>query len=214
MDLPPDRASSGAIIRVRDEEVFAEDGTRLLHVGKLDLFPGELVSITGPSGAGKSVLLRLLADSASKAHTSVSMIMQDTLACLNPLVRCDKQVRILAQFEGAKKKNKKDVDQRALQALEACGISTEIAHRYPLQLSGGQRQRVAIAAALAARPSLLLADEPTSALDPIATLDVVHALETLHKQTGTTIVMATHQLGVAERLCTRHLHVEQGRVTE
>lgn len=85
-----------------------------------------------------------------------------------------------------------------------------------MRLSGGQRQRVAIAAALAAdpAPALLLADEPTSSLDPIATLEVLDALTSLHHGADTAIVIATHDLGVARKIATRHLLVEGGEVHE
>lgn len=139
-----------AIVRLRDVDVSAGE-QNVLHIDKLDIFPKDIVAVMGQSGSGKTSFLRIL----SQQGLRTSFIMQDTLACLNPLVRCDRQVRILAHDSG-------------FDALEACGISREQAHRYPMELSGGQRQRVAIAAALAMKPSpsLLLADEPTSSLDP------------------------------------------------
>lgn len=132
-----------------------------------------------------------------------ALIMQDSLGSLNPLVRCDKQVRLMATS-----------NQVAERALANCGITSELGHRYPLELSGGQRQRVAIAGALASHPELLLADEPTSELDPIATLAVIDALDAFHEATGGAVVISTHSRGVARRLGTRQLHVADGKVTQ
>lgn len=198
------------IVSIRHARVVAQ--SPLLTVDKLEIYPGELISITGESGAGKTMLLRLLCNTAAPGTTiegeivvpkRTSLIMQDSLGALNPLVRCDKQVKLMCSG-----------NKTATDAFEACGINATLAHRYPLQLSGGQRQRVAIAGALASKPALLLADEPTSALDPIATLGVVDALKALHSSTGAAVVVSTHDLGVARQLCTRHLRVVDGRVYE
>lgn len=190
------------IVSLRDESSYVGDA-KLLHIEKLDIFPGDIISVMGQSGAGKTTLLRALTKAAAEAGKHTSFILQDTLACLNPLVRCDRQVRILAGRDGA-------------DALSACGITPELAHRYPMELSGGQRQRVAIAASLASTPApaLLLADEPTSSLDPIATLEVLGALQSLHDGTSTAIVIATHDVGVARKIATRHLYVSGGEVSE
>lgn len=226
-----DETSSSPIVSIRDARVLAsvfdgassketntEESKQLLAVDKLEIFPGELISITGESGAGKTMLLRLLCDTAApgtviegdiEVPAKTSLIMQDSLGALNPLVRCDKQVRLMCSRE-----NSASSDSSVAKAFEACGVDAKLAHRYPLQLSGGQRQRVAIAGALASRPQLLLADEPTSALDPIATLSVVDALKALHRATNAAVVVSTHDLGVARKLCTRHLRVEDGKVYE
>lgn len=91
-------------------------------------------------------------------------------------------------------------------------MDAELHNRYPQQLSGGQRQRVAIAAAIAAGPEVLLADEPTSALDPLAIAEVSHALSL--SPSSTALVVSTHELGFAARLCERHLRIAHGRVYE
>lgn len=191
-----------ATLSLRDVTSRAGDAT-LLHINDLDVFPGDIIAVMGQSGAGKTTLLKELRDAAATKGLPASFIQQDTLASLNPLVRCDRQVRILAGRDGT-------------EALAACGITPELAHRYPMRLSGGQRQRVAIAAALAAdpAPAVLLADEPTSSLDPIATLEVLDALTSLHHGADTAIVIATHDLGVARKIATRHLLVAGGEVHE
>lgn len=195
--------STTAIVSLHDAHAYAGD-LDVLHIEHLDIFPGDIISVMGPSGSGKTTLLRLLSKTLKQAGRRTSFIMQDTLACLNPLVRCDRQVRILAGQGG----------RSSAEALSSCGITPQVARNYPMSLSGGQRQRVAIAGALAAAPAVLLADEPTSALDPIATLEVLRALERLHEQTDTAIVIATHDQRVANKIATRHLYIEGGLVSE
>ena len=198
------------IVQLRNATVTSDDGTELLRVDSLDILPGEVISITGASGAGKSCLLRLLSGVAAPGTThagditmaeKTSLIMQDPLGALNPLVRCDRQVRLMGGPNS---------DPAA--ALSACGLDPALGKRYPMELSGGQRQRVAIASALAAGPSLLLADEPTASLDPIATLEVLEALRALRQRTHAALVVATHHQGVANSLCSRHLVVTDGQV--
>ncbi|ALU21936.1 ABC transporter ATP-binding protein [Corynebacterium pseudotuberculosis] len=204
--------STEPIVSVRGLTIATSSGTTLLSVDKFDIFLGDKIAITGRSGSGKTMLLRALCGATTpgivvtgdiRRARRTSLIMQDSLGSLNPLVRCNKQVRFMAASK-----------QVAEQALTSCGITGELGRRYPLELSGGQRQRVAIAGALASHPELLLADEPTSALDPIATLEVIDALDTFHESTGGAVVVSTHTMGVAKRLGTRQLHVADGKVVE
>ncbi|AEG82178.1 hypothetical protein CULC809_01646 [Corynebacterium ulcerans 809] len=207
-----ERDPADPIVSVRGLTIATASGAVLVSVDKLDIFLGDKVAITGRSGSGKTMLLRALCGATTPGIVvtgemtrarRTALIMQDSLGSLNPLVRCDKQVRLMATSK-----------QVAEQALASCGIAGELGHRYPLELSGGQRQRVAIAGALASHPELLLADEPTSALDPIATLAVIDALEAFHEATGGAVVISTHSPGVAKRLGTRQLHVADGKVTQ
>lgn len=200
------------IVSMRDVAIETDGGVRLVHVDELDIFRGDTIAITGRSGSGKTMLLRALCGASTpgiRVRGSIqraqraALIMQDSLGSLNPLVRCEKQVRLMAGDPHA-----------ARQALADCGITPELARRYPLELSGGQRQRVAIAGAIASNPKLLLADEPTSALDPVATLAVVDALRAFQSATGGAVAISTHSMGVARRLGSRRFHVAEGKVTQ
>lgn len=106
-----------ATLSLRDVTSRAGDAT-LLHINDLDVFPGDIIAVMGQSGAGKTTLLKELRDAAAAKGLPASFIQQDTLASLNPLVRCDRQVRILAGRDGT-------------EALAACGITPELAHPYP-----------------------------------------------------------------------------------
>ncbi|WP_448851060.1 ATP-binding cassette domain-containing protein [Corynebacterium sp. 335C] len=198
-------------VHVRDAAVTAGE-TTLLSVPELVIRRGERIAVTGPSGSGKTTLLRLLAglvaeplavEGSVERHGTVGFVAQDSLGSLNPLVRCRRQVALVAGSE-----------ERADEALRACGITDEQARRHPLRLSGGQRQRVAIAAALSRDPDVIFADEPTSSLDSIATLAVADALREATVRTGAALVVSTHDMGVAKRVADRVIRVEHGAITE
>jgi polar amino acid transport system permease protein len=103
-------------------------------------------------------------------------------------------------------------EQQAHDLLDRVGL-TEKANAYPRELSGGQQQRVAIARALALQPKVLLFDEPTSALDPELVAEVLGVIEEL-SQSGTTLVIVTHELGFARRVADHVVMMDQGRVIE
>lgn len=191
----------------------ADEHHAVLTVEALDIWPGERIAVVGASGSGKSTLLGIVAGTITSysrplrvsgkiqrvTECRVGMVMQDALASLNPLVRTLRQVQLVDK-------------QHAVTWLERCGIDASLHRRYPLELSGGQRQRVAVAAALARKPNLIVADEPTSALDPLATLKVLDALDQGARHQQSALVMSTHNTEVAAHLCTRWLHVTEGRL--
>ncbi|HIZ46910.1 MAG TPA: ATP-binding cassette domain-containing protein, partial [Candidatus Olsenella pullistercoris] len=102
---------------------------------------------------------------------------------------------------------------RALELLEMVGLADR-ADSYPSQLSGGQQQRVAIARALACEPDYILCDEATSALDPASTNTVLKLLRQINRDTGVTIIVITHSMGVVEKICNNVVVLEAGRVVE
>jgi peptide/nickel transport system ATP-binding protein len=202
---------------------------------------GETVALVGGSGSGKTTtahsIVRLLPPSAvigggrillgdeditrlgrralrSVRGRRIGLIPQDPAVSLNPVHRIGKQVAEVLLLHGlADRKNAPIV---ALEALEAAGLDQPAtrARQYPHELSGGQRQRVLIAIALAAKPSLVIADEATSALDVTVQRQVLDHLEALTRDLGTSVLMITHDLGVAADRADRILVMHEGSIVE
>ena len=182
----------------------------------LDVKPGEFVSVMGPSGCGKSTLLNVigLLDEPTKGRvqlngTAVSSYRDAALAKtrnkeigfifqtfhLIPDLSVVDNVEIpllYRRMAGAERRR------LALAALDRVGLSSRI-HHFPSQLSGGQQQRVAIARAIVGQPRILLADEPTGNLDSQMGEEIMGMLHGLQKDSGTTIVMVTHDPRLAEQ---------------
>ncbi|PKR89024.1 ABC transporter ATP-binding protein [Pleomorphomonas diazotrophica] len=198
----------------------------------LDIEAGEILAIIGESGSGKSTLARAIAgllpekttiagrltwpglDGAPRAGRDIGYVFQDPGSSLNPVLTIGEQVG-----EGARRHL--GLDRRAAVA-EAVRLLARvhlpepqrIARAYPHQLSGGQRQRVAIAAAIAARPRLLIADEVTSALDVLVQAAIVDLLVELVRADGMTLVFVTHDLALASGIADRVAVMAEGRLVE
>lgn len=208
-------------------------GERLAAVNdvSLQVCRGDVLGLIGTSGAGKSTLLRLInllerADSGRvevdgreltalgkrelrAARQGIGMIFQNFNLLQNVTVADNVAfpLRLRGQHSAAQ------IDERVRECLDIVALG-EKARSYPAQLSGGQKQRVAIARALAPRPAVMLCDEPTSALDADTTRSVLDTLRGINRKLGVTIVIVTHELGVAHALC-RHVAVmEHGAIAE
>jgi putative ABC transport system ATP-binding protein len=194
----------------------------------LDIAEGEAVAVVGPSGSGKSTLLSLLGGlevptSGEVRLDGVALSNLDETARaglrrgqigfvfqadnLQPFLTAWENVELQASLAGTP-----DGGERTGELLDRLGIG-ELAHRLPDQLSGGQRQRVALARALVHRPRLLLADEPTGALDPGTSGRVVDLLRDAQDELGATLVVVTHDAGVAARF-DRTVRLDAGRVAD
>jgi cell division transport system ATP-binding protein len=190
--------------------------------------PKDFISIVGKSGAGKTTLLKLLLAEEKPTQGRVFFNDQDVekiepvdLPALRreigsvfqdykllPSKTCYENVAFAMEVIGASDEEiKRDVPE----VLEVVGLTTK-AENFPAQLSGGERQRAAIARALIHRPQVILADEPTGNLDPYNTLDIIRLLLKIN-QFGTTIILATHNKDIINRLGKRVITLEDGRVT-
>jgi oligopeptide transport system ATP-binding protein len=207
-----------------------------------DLEPGEILGLVGESGSGKSVtnlsILRLVPEPpgvyaggeilfegqdvlkmdrstirALRGHR-IAMIFQDPMTSLNPTLRIGRQITEVLELH--LKLSSKLARKRAIELLEKVGIPgpAERIDQYPHELSGGMRQRVVIAMALACEPTLLLADEPTTALDVTIQAQILELIQALAKETGTAVVLVTHDLGVVAGVADKVAVMYGGRIVE
>jgi putative ABC transport system ATP-binding protein len=192
----------------------------------LEIEAGESVAVLGPSGSGKSTLLALMAGldrpTEGEVHVdgeAIHALSEDALALLRRrkigfvfqsfqlLGNLTAQENVMLPLELL---DAPDARARADALLAAVGLA-ERGHHYPTQLSGGEQQRVAIARAFATRPPILLADEPTGNLDSANGDRVLALLDELRRESGTTLVLVTHDRSVAAR-ADRLVHLRDGRV--
>ncbi|MEZ5826185.1 MAG: ATP-binding cassette domain-containing protein [Geminicoccaceae bacterium] len=190
---------------------------RALDGVSLVIQAGESVGIVGESGSGKSTLARIVAglDRASsgsvKRSGKVQMVFQDPYGSLDPRMRVERIV-IEALFGEAEPVARKR--ERAVEALEAVGLSADDMRKYPHAFSGGQRQRIAIARALVARPDIVIADEPVSALDVSVQAQVLNLMVELRKRFGMAYLLISHDLSVVAHLCERVAVMHGGKIVE
>jgi tungstate transport system ATP-binding protein len=198
---------------------FAARGEQLLHNLSFTLGPGTRTVVLGPNGAGKSLTLRLchglLTPSAGRVRFQVepalaqrrqAMVFQRPVMLRRSVGANLRLALALADTPRAARAEK------VRQALERTGL-TALAHRPARQLSSGEQQRLALARAWATEPEVLFLDEPTANLDPAATRTVEELIQAIH-QSGTKIVMTTHDLAQAHRLADEILFLYRGRLLE
>jgi len=238
------RVDAQSVLEVRGLMTsFPGPGHRLAVVDGVDLtlFRGETLALVGESGCGKSVtalsILRLVpkpgridrgtvrlgsrdlralpvAELRRIRGREISMIFQEPMTSLNPVVSVGKQVieaiRLHERVSPAQARS------RALALFEQVGIPDPASRldAFPHQLSGGMKQRVMIAMALASRPSVLIADEPTTALDVTIQGQILDLLRQLRDQLGTAILLITHDLGIVNELADRVAVMYAGRLAE
>ncbi|MDB5705395.1 MAG: transporter-like protein [Sphingomonas bacterium] len=200
----------------------------------LAIAEGEALALVGASGSGKSTLARAIGrigpcdsgtiswrgealpsrrDMRREHRAMMQAVFQDPAASLDPQWTVVDSVAeplryLMPELTPAERRS------RAIEALETVELGAAFADRRPAGLSGGQAQRVAIARALVASPDLLILDEATSALDVLVAGRILELLERLQRERGLAILMITHDLAVARRLCHRIAVMEAGRIVE
>ncbi|WP_051426658.1 ABC transporter ATP-binding protein [Jiangella gansuensis] len=223
---------------------FTGDGAwyRAVDGVSFTVSPGETLAILGESGSGKSVTMRavmgLLPARASRRDQGtvrfgghelparpgprtrelcgreMSMVFQDSLSALNPVMTVGRQVAELFRVRAGM--SRRAAHDAAVEVLERVGIpdAGRRYRSYPHEFSGGMRQRVVIAMALALGPRLLIADEPTTALDVTVQAQIMELIAQLRDETGMAVVLISHDLGVVADLARRVLVMYAGRVVE
>ena len=215
------------ILEIQNCTICYQNGTPAVSDVSLSVTEGEIVSIVGESGSGKTTLIRailgLLPPGGKVTGGSIlfggrdlvkmkeqeiqeirghdiAMIFQDVGAALDPIQKIKTQYsESIAVHE---KKSAKEYFEQAVSMLKKMHLTDtkRVMESYPFELSGGMQQRVGIAMGMTAQPKLLLADEPTSALDVTIQAQVVHEMKELRDRYGTTIILVTHNMGVASYL--------------
>lgn len=221
---------------------YETDDATVYAINGLDLSikEGETLGLVGETGAGKTTtalsVMRLLperigyitegtikldgiditnateADMRLLRGDTVSMIFQDPMTSLNPILTIGDQIAEVLELHT--KLGSNEISKKVDEILELVGLPSERKNEYPHQFSGGMKQRVVIAIALACQPKLLLADEPTTALDVTIQAQVLGMMKGLKSKLNTSMVLITHDLGVVAQTCDRVAIMYAGEIIE
>ena len=216
------------LIRLKNVEKKYKNGVTAIYDLNLSIEKGSFVFIIGGSGSGKSTLIKMLyreerptkgqvivggLDVAKlknskvyKLRRKLGIVFQDYK--LLPKLNVYENVAFALECLGEKKE---DIRVKVLKALEDVGLKNKV-HSYPDQLSGGEQQRVAIARAIVNNPKLLLCDEPTGNLDPDMSMEVMKVLEDINNNNGTTILMATHDKEIVNKMKKQVITLKDGHL--
>lgn len=240
-DGAPAGETAKGTLSVRNLSVGVDNGVRLVTDVSFDVGQGTVLGLVGESGCGKTMtalsLLGLLPsgvsvtggqilwngrnlaattdkDMESVRGREIALISQEPMRALDPMFTVGYQ--LTATIRRLRGMGKLEARKEALSLLEKVGIvdAARILKTYPHQISGGMAQRVAIALALSGKPKLLVADEPTTALDVTVQAEILSLLRALVKDTGMSVVMVTHDLGVVADICDQVAVMYAGQVVE
>ncbi|MFH0176994.1 dipeptide ABC transporter ATP-binding protein [Streptomyces cacaoi] len=237
-------ADEPALLEVRGLSVSYRTRGGTVHAVRgvdLDVWPGQVTAVVGESGSGKSTtahaITRLLAANGgidagtvrfgrhdltalserelrTVRGAQIGLVPQDPTVSLNPVKRIGEQVAEVLRIHGLA--TRRSAPSAAIAILDQAGLpdAATRARQYPHELSGGMRQRALIAVAIAAKPQLIIADEPTSALDVTVQRVILDHLQHLTEESGTAVLLVTHDLGVAADRAQRLVVMSEGRVVE
>ena len=216
------------LIRLKNVYKQYKNGVTAVYDATLSIKKGAFVFVIGGSGSGKSTLIKMLYreekpsagqivvggvnvaklrnSKVYKLRRKVGIVFQDYR--LLPKLTVYENVKFAMEVIGAPKKLARS---QSLKALELVGLKGKV-HNYPNQLSGGEQQRVAIARAIVNNPKLLLCDEPTGNLDPERSREIMEVLELINEKRGTTIIMATHDKEIVNRMKKQVVTLKDGRI--
>lgn len=222
------------------EYTSGEETVHAVNGVSFALEKGKTLALVGETGAGKTTMaktiMRILPDPPAKIRKGqvllngmnllgmseadmrkvrggrISMVFQDPMTALNPVMRVGDQIAEVIKIHN--NITKKESKERAVHMLEMVGITRERYGEYPHQFSGGMKQRVIIAIALACSPELLLADEPTTALDVTIQAQVLEMMNDLRKKQNTSMILITHDLGVVANVSDDVAIVYAGEIIE
>jgi len=190
--------------------------------GKTTLAKGIMRLIPSPPGKiidgqihyqGKELLALSLKDMQEIRGGHISMIFQDPMTSLNPIDTVGAQIAEVLKLHSAPV-SKQQLMRKAADMLEMVGIPGERSYDYPHQFSGGMKQRIVIAIALACSPELIIADEPTTALDVTIQAQILELMNKLKKETQTSMILITHDLGIVAEMCDKVAVVYAGEIVE
>ncbi|MHC1759461.1 MAG: ABC transporter ATP-binding protein [Negativicutes bacterium] len=223
--------------------IYKTDEATVYAVNDLNLTlnKGETLGLVGETGAGKTTtalsIMQLLpervgiinrgqiilddiditrateADMRLIRGERVSMIFQDPMTSLNPILTVGEQISEVLELHRLEMSNEQKA-KRVDEILELVGLSADRKHEYPHQFSGGMKQRVVIAMALACEPKLILADEPTTALDVTIQAQILKMMKELKTRLNTSMIFITHDLGVVAQICDRVAIMYAGEIIE
>lgn len=217
------------LIRVSDVQKTYKTGTVALYDINLSIKKGEFVFVIGASGSGKSTLIKMLYREEKPDRGSIiigginvaklrnrkvyalrrklGVVFQDFK--LLPKLTVYENVSFAMEVLGY---DKKEIHKRVMEVLDLVGLKNMV-RKFPDQLSGGEQQRVVIARAIVNRPKLLICDEPTGNLDPDTSMEIMKVLEDINMM-GTTIIMATHDRDIVDRMKKRVILLDHGRLAK
>ncbi|MBE6147665.1 MAG: cell division ATP-binding protein FtsE [Firmicutes bacterium] len=218
------------LIRVKDISKQYRNGVTAIYDLNLKIKKGDFVFVIGGTGCGKSTLIKMLYREEKptkgeiivgglnvarlrngrvyKLRRKLGIVFQDYR--LLPKSTVYENVAFTLEVIGTKKE---EINKKVLKALELVGLKGKV-RNYPDQLSGGEQQRVAIARAIVNEPKILLCDEPTGNLDPEMSMEIMKVLENINETLGTTIVMATHDKDIVNKMEKRVIILKEGRLVK